>query len=1040
MVDTSSMSDPIASFSGIVSGINFRDLVDQIVAVEARPATLLQQQISEIERRQTAWGDFDSRVQTLVDRAEELAAGTAFNTFLTGITGFSSTAGKPVSVTASSTAEPGSISMKVLQLAQREKLGSDIFDSKTDPLGLSGDFVVNGSVVTLSAADGLADVATKINQANTGSNASGVGASVVSHPSGGYRLVMTASRTGSAGIELRDAGGGVLSGLGFSSGSVSIANATSDGAMSDGFATSSTALSSLLGLATAPASGSVTIGGFGVTIDLSTDSLDDIASAINTAATGAGSAVTAEVITETVDGVSVKRLDISGTTSFSDTNGILESIGVLEASRDAVAHSIQGAAFTDGDASTPAAAGTLLTDLWNGGATEGVADGDTLTLTGTRGDGTTFSKTFAITTTTTYQDLVDALNDGTDGFGAGSRTATASIDGSGRLVVTDDAGGDSRLSLSIVANNQGGGSLDFGDFDTTAVGRNVQIAEGLDAQVEIDGTFVTRSKNVVSDVVAGVTINLEKVTEDTVTIDVSRDVDAAVSAVDRFVKAFNAVSEYVNSQFDGVGAEGDRLKRPLSGDSVLRQMRTDLRELLESRMSLGVTGSVTRLADLGIEIDRSGTYELDSEVLRSALVNDPEAVEHVFSVYGTGSSSAIEFVGSGDATQAGIYDVAITQAAAQATVTSSGFGGTYVDDGTADTLTITDAGTGSAYAVDLSNGMTLTEIVDALNLELGTARAHELQVANGMYSDGIGTVATDSTTLDSLFDAGGTNLGIADGDVFTISGTRHDGSAYLQTFTVTDVETQTLGDLRAVVTDQLGADVDVELVDGVLKVTAREEERSSLTLSVTSDNAGGGTFDLGTTTTLVEGRSASSILASESGGELALTHDAYGSAEGFDLAFTAGGTDGSATLGLAAGSYRGVDVAGTIGGLAATGAGRVLTGADGSAIEGLIVRYSGATTGAVGSTTFSRGIGSMVQLLADSFANDVDGSIKSIIDGMDDRVDSLNDRIDDIQARLDRRRELLIKRFASMEEALARAQSQSSWIFSALSQNTAQNP
>ena len=55
--------------------------------------------------------------------------------------------------------------------------------------------------------------------------------------------------------------------------------------------------------------------------------------------------------------------------------------------------------------------------------------------------------------------MLDRLNDPTDGLQAGARTATASIGADGAIVVTDDAGGTSRLALSIVANNEGGGAL-----------------------------------------------------------------------------------------------------------------------------------------------------------------------------------------------------------------------------------------------------------------------------------------------------------------------------------------------------------------------------------------------------------------------------------------------------------------------------------------------------------------------------------------------------------------------------------------------------
>ncbi len=1028
------MSDPIVSFQGLVSGIQFRDLVDQIIAVESRPAAIVQERIQENDRRTTAWGDFDTRVETLEARGADLASGDPFNTFTTSLSGFSSSENAPISVSTTSSAEPGSFSVEVLQLAQREKLGSDIFDSRTTGLGFSGDLVVNDQVVTLESSDTLNDLATKFNQANTGDSASGVSASVVSHPTGGYRLVLTASQTGAEGISLRDAGGGLLGSLGLADGTTAIRNATSDGATSDGFSSSTIAVGSLLGLATPPASGSVTIGGLSVTIDLANDSLDDVAASITTAAGIAGSAITAEVISETADdGTTTRRLDLSGTTAFSDTNGILETLGVVERGRGAVSQTVTANAFTDGDASTPATGSTLLTDFWaSGGASEAVADGDSLTISGTRGDGSVFTKTFNVTSTSTYQDLVDSLNDASDAFGSGSRTATVSIDSSGALVVTDDTGGDSRLALSIVANNEGGGTLDFGSVATSTIGRDIEISRGQDAQVEIDGTFLTRSRNVVTDVVAGVTINLDEVSSGEVTVEVERDLSAAVDAVDAFVKAYNAVSEYVNGQFDGAGAEEDRLQKPLSGDSILRQMRSELRGIMETRMTLGVTGDLIRLADIGIEVNQEGTYDFDQDALRSALETDATSVTRLFSNYGTGSTSSVEFVAAGDETESGIYGVEITTAAAQATVTGTGFSGTYVDDGTPDTLTITDAGTESTYDVELSNGMSMAEIVDAINLELQTTEARVLQSQNALFSDAVGTAATDSTLLQDLYDEGGTTLGIADGDIFSLTGSRSDGSSFAQTFEVTDVATQTIGQLRASLAEQLGGDILLEIQNGRFVATAREEGRSSFTFELTSDNTGGGSFDLGTTDTVTAGRSTARITASEVGGQLSLVHTEFGSAEGFDLAFTAGGGDGSASLGVSTGSIRGVDVAGTIGGLAATGAGRVLTGGEGTAVEGLLIRYSGATTGSIGNTIFSRGIASRMELLADSLADNINGSIKGILDGIDLANEGLNDRLDQLQARLDRRRENLIRQFTALETQLAEAQSQGNFLLQSL--------
>lgn len=1028
---TNDNMEPIASFQGLVTGINFRDLVDQIILAESRPKLLLNKRIAELDRRVTAWGDFKTRVQTLFNRSEDLSDAAPFKKFLTSLTGVTDGTAIPMTVSAGSKAAPGSFTSRVLQLATNEKVGSLTYADSTVALNLSGEFLVGGKAVQVATTDSLDSVASLINKKNTGTSPSGVSATVIAAAGGGDRLVLTADSSGASGIDLADGSAGVLRSLGFLDTTTSIQHQTSDGAKSDTFTSSSSAVATLLGLSTPPASGSVTVGTFGVTIDLSTDSLTDIASAINSAASGAGSSVSASVVEETdADGNTVKRLDVSGTTSFTDTNRILETLGVLRAGRASVAHEVEADVLTDGDAVTAATGGTLLVDLWAGGSAAGVTIGDTLTLKGTRGDGSTFTKTFDVVNgTTDYQDLVDALNSNSDGFQVGSRMATASIV-DGRIVVTDDTAGDSQLALRIIANNEGDGTLDFGDFSVATAGRDRELAAGLDAEIEVDGVFFQRSSNAITDLIDGVTLNLSEATSDTVTVSINRDEAAIVSSIEAFIKAYNTVAEFVTSQFTGVGAEEGEQKRPLSGDGLIRQMRTQLRRTLDTAISLTVT-DVQRLSDLGITINRTGVYDIDKTKLETAVSADAVSVQNFFATRGVGSTASIEYLLAGDDAVSGIYAIDITQVATQASETGSG-GGTYSDDGTPDTLTVTDAGTGSTYDVSLSDGMTMTQIVDALNTEFRTAEQRTIVAATTVYSDAVATPATDSTLLQDLFNSGGANLAVADGDVLTISGTKHDGTSIFRTWTVTDVTTQKLGDLRSEIATAVGAEVDVSFVGGALTVTVLEAGRSTLALTLSSDNAGGGTLSFGSIAATVEGRGKVAITAVDSSGELKLSHADYGASAGFDIAFTAGDADGSASLGLSAGSYRGLDVTGTIGGQAATGSGRILSGDSGTSADGIVLRYSGASTGAVGSLTFSRGISALMEFASKALLDTDAASIKGVLDGIDTQKERIEDRIEQFDLRLERRAESLIKRFTTLEEAMARAQQQANWITSQL--------
>ncbi|HSW28475.1 MAG TPA: flagellar filament capping protein FliD [Longimicrobiales bacterium] len=1007
-------TDPIASFSGLASGIQWRDLVDQIVQVERRRAVLVEAQVTKVQTRSAAWLTVQQKLGAVQAAVEGLADGSRFDVYATAI------AGSGLRASASADASPGSYAVEVLSLAAAEKLGSDVVASSSEALGVSGQFWINGTGITVDAGDSLSEVAYAMNAANTGAAATRVTASVVGS-GGGHQLVLTSQRTGAAGIDLVDGPDGVARALGFADTSTALKHATSDGGLSDAFMAKGTAVSTLLGI-TGAATGNVTLGPpgrtFVVAVDLA-DDLEEIAQAINDAAGLAGSSVSAAVVTDTVDGEVAYRLDISGTTTVVDANGVLEALGVVERGRSAVSQELTaGTALTAGG--SPASASTDLTALDGGPQI-----GDTLTVAGTKRDGTAFSLTLTVDgvgdpaagEVRTVGDLITAL----EGAGGFDDEARVEIGGDGKLVVTDLTGGSSRLALSIVANNQGGGTLDFGDFATTTVGRQRRIVAGADAAVRVDGVYATSTTNSISDVIPGVSLSVTAPTTEATVVTVSRNVDAVVSSVRTLVSAYNEVATFVTDQFTG----GKGSSKPLAGDSTLRGMLSSLRSTVQTVLTTGVGGSWTRLGDLGITIQRDGTFELDESTLEAALESDPTAVRRLFGLHGSATGAGLRYVGSSDASVSGTYTVAVTSAAAQASAQGSanladGFGAAD------DTLTITDLGTGKGYSVALTTGASAAAVLAAVQAELATPLAHTVASSAALTTDVGGTAATEDTTWGALFQAG-VSAGVADGDVITVSGARADGTSFYETLTITDKDTQTLGQLKDLIQNAVGSDATVELGgDGKFLVTASATGSSLLELTLSADLAAG-TLDLSTAVTR-EGRAAARIDASLVGGALRLVHQDYGSTVGFSIAYGNPGTDSELGFGASGTEFRGTDIAGTIAGLAAVGQGRILTGAEGGATEGIMVEIESTFT--AGTVMFSRGIASLLDLALTPLLGTDEGSITAIMAALDDRVASLNDRVDEIDARLESRRSELIRRFTAMEQAMAKAQNQSAWLSS----------
>ena len=177
-----------------------------------------------------------------------------------------------------------------------------------------------------------------------------------------------------------------------------------------------------------------------------------------------------------------------------------------------------------------------------------------------------------------------------------------------------------------------------------------------------------------------------------------------------------------------------------------------------------------------------------------------------------------------------------------------------------------------------------------------------------------------------------------------------------------------------------------------------------------------------------------SLNATKNGNELVITGSRFGAASTFTIAYTAGGTDGSAQLGLAAGVYAGTDVAGTIGGELAIGSGQVLTAKPaiiGQPVDGLSTSYTGTATGAVGDLVFSLGISGMLFNAADLIAAP-DGTIIQQQGALNKSITDLKSRADTVQHALDNKRAALIRQFTAMETAISRIQSQAASLISYL--------
>lgn len=199
-------------FSGFGSGIDFQAAVDGIMEARRIPIDRLETTIEENTAKIDALNTLQQRLQTLEEAAAKLRGAVSFdsaNDVFNAKEAFASAsrsdnqipsqATSLLTANVSNDAQPTSHAIEVLQTAQAHKIGGDPVADASAGLtftGGSGTFEVNGRSIDVADGDSLLDVRDKLNNANTGDNASGVSASVVTVSDDKNVLVLTADDTG----------------------------------------------------------------------------------------------------------------------------------------------------------------------------------------------------------------------------------------------------------------------------------------------------------------------------------------------------------------------------------------------------------------------------------------------------------------------------------------------------------------------------------------------------------------------------------------------------------------------------------------------------------------------------------------------------------------------------------------------------------------------------------------------------------------------------------------------------------------------------
>ncbi len=229
----------------------------------------------------------------------------------------------------------------------------------------------------------------------------------------------------------------------------------------------------------------------------------------------------------------------------------------------------------------------------------------------------------------TLADVAKAIN----GSNAGVQAYVANTVDGAQLVLKGAEGASNGFVLEVAEDVGNPGLSKLAWQPGAADGSLMQSA--TDAIFKIDGLQRTAGSNVIKEALPGVNLTLTGSNLGSPTTVKFSDPSAGITgAMQDLVSALNEIAGELNAATDPLSGE-------LGRDYSARSFRQDFFRLAgEIIMPSVAAGGIRSLGDLGVNITRDGTFDLDTKRLSAAIERDPEGVAAMFTtgvngVYGT---------------------------------------------------------------------------------------------------------------------------------------------------------------------------------------------------------------------------------------------------------------------------------------------------------------------------------------------------------------------------------------------------------------------
>ncbi|HOV07588.1 MAG: Flagellar hook-associated protein 2 [Spirochaetes bacterium ADurb.Bin218] len=180
-----------------------------------------------------------------------------------------------------------------------------------------------------------------------------------------------------------------------------------------------------------------------------------------------------------------------------------------------------------------------------------------------------------------------------------------------------------------------------GDFEL----KNI-IAKAENAKVKIDGIEIEREQNDgLTDVVKGLTLNLKNRSESPVELKVEPDIDKPIQKIKEFVDTYNKYLELHKALTKAVKVdkpgESEKLQESglFMGDMTIIRLENSLKTAIGASYPSRNENPIKMFSQIGVstgkvnsswESIKEGKLQIDEELLRKAIIENPEGVKEFF--------------------------------------------------------------------------------------------------------------------------------------------------------------------------------------------------------------------------------------------------------------------------------------------------------------------------------------------------------------------------------------------------------------------------